>query len=409
MAVPPPERAVRIAAREAQRLKERFLTRATAVCFARIAFLVVGSGILLIPSWTREFQIHGLWGWAWFAFASATTAICQAFASHPQQGRRVMFVTLTLDLVLLLVVISRSGGIQSPAMGAQLLFTIFFALLFPTPIAIVPPLLMLPAVILVSQLSPNAPPFTGEVMRLAWLAALNGVGVYVIVYLTSREEKQNREILELEQELKKLAVVEERNRLARDIHDGLGASLSGVIIQAEYLLTLTKGDERLSPEVRELKVGAEEAIDEVRRAVSMWRDDFNLVPQLENMCTTFTARHRLPVELKLHGEPPDLAEEQELSIFRILQECLTNIAKHAGAKLVTVEVTFSEGLIEMNIVDDGAGFDPERTPKNHYGLINMRERARKASGEVTIASKPGEGTRVKLTIRPQAPIVPLAA
>jgi signal transduction histidine kinase len=224
--------------------------------------------------------------------------------------------------------------------------------------------------------------------------------VYVIVYFTSREEKAQREILELEQTLKKLAVVEERNRLARDIHDGLGASLSGVIIQAEYLLTLSKGNDKLEPEVRELKVGAEEAIDEVRRAVSMMRDDFVLVPQLENMCTTFTARHRVPVDIVFEGEPAPLSEEQELAIFRILQECLTNIAKHAEAKQVRVKVQFAPDVLAMDIVDDGRGFDPARTPRNHYGLIHLKERARKAHGEIAIESQPGAGTRVRLTIKP---------
>jgi two-component system, NarL family, sensor histidine kinase DegS len=387
---------VRIGVREAQRLKERFLTRATAVFYARNAFLLLGLGILFAPSWKVAFRIEGPLPYLWFVAAAASTVACQAFAAHPVQGRRVMFATLLFDLVTLLVLILRSGGLSSPAMGAQVLFTLFFALLFPNPIAIVPPLMMLPAVILAR---PGDAPLSADVMRLCWYAALNAVAVYVTVYQTSREEKQNREILELEQELKKLAIVEERNRLARDIHDGLGAALSGVIIQAEYLLTLTKGNPTLQTEIAEVKVGAEEAIDEVRRAVSMMRDDFVLVPQLENMCTTFTARHKVPVQLKIQGTPLDLKEEQELGLFRILQECLTNIAKHANAKSVTVDVTFAGDRIAMNIVDDGAGFDPARTPKNHYGLINMKERARKAGGEVSIDSKPGAGTTVSLVIK----------
>lgn len=393
-----------IGAREAQRLRERFLTRATAVFYARFALLTLGLGVLLVPSWRVAFHIDSALPWAVFVLGFAWAFACQALAAHPQHGRRVMFVTLVLDLVVLFLLISRSGGLSSPAMGVQLLFVLFFALLFPNPIAIIPPLFVLPAVILLGVIEPGGPSFSAEVMRLAWMAALNGVAVYVIVYLTSREEKQTREILELEQSLRKLSVVEERNRIARDIHDGLGASLSGVIIQAEYLLTLAKKEPELLAEVRELKTGAEEAIDEVRRALSMWRDDFALVPQLENMCTTFTSRHKIPVELKLDGEPRELAELQELGIFRILQECLTNIAKHAGAKRVLVEVSFGPDVILLEIVDDGAGFDPSKTPRNHYGLINMRERARKANGEVTIDSAPGQGTRVRLSVKPAAPV-----
>lgn len=392
-----------IGRREAQRLKERFLTRATAVFFARLAFLVLGLGILLLPSWQRAFAVNGGRGWLVLLAAAASSGICQALASHRVQGRRVMFVTLLVDLSILLILVARSGGIQSPAMPAQLLFTIFFALLFPNPVAILPPLLMLPAAILLGQLGlpqGHKPALAADVLHLAWLAALNGVAVYVMVYLTSREEKQNREILELEQSLGKMALVEERNRLARDIHDGLGASLSGVIIQAEYLVNLTKKDPDLQAEVKELKVGAEEAIDEVRRAVSMWRDDFLLVPQLENMCSTYIARHKLPIELVVDGVPFDCAEEQELTIFRILQECLTNIAKHAHPTRVRVVVHFSHDRISLDIVDDGKGFDVTKTPKNHYGLINMKERARKANGEVGINSEPGKGTAVHLSVKP---------
>ncbi|OGQ18562.1 MAG: hypothetical protein A2138_12285 [Deltaproteobacteria bacterium RBG_16_71_12] len=363
--------------------------------------LTLGLGALVIPSWNRAFALSGPVPWVLFVAGLVWAIACQTMAAHAAHGRRVMFVTLILDLAVLLALIVRSGGLESPAMGVQLLFTIFFALLFPKPVAIVPPLLMLPAVILASQLLPGSPPLAVEVMRLAWLAALNGVAVYVIVYLTSREEQQTREIVALEHSLKDMAIVEERNRIARDIHDGLGASLSGVIIQAEYLLTLTKKDEDLQTEVRELKTGAEEAIDEVRRAVSMWRDDFQLVPQLENTCTTFTSRHKVPVELVVHGEAQKLPEAQELGIFRILQECLTNIAKHAKATRVDVSVSFAPDEIALQIADDGAGFDPNKTPKNHYGLINMKERAKKAGGEVSIDSAPGQGTRVRLTVKPQ--------
>ena len=390
-----------IGAREVLRLRERYLTRATAVFYARVALLTLGLGALLVPSWRAAFTLSVPVPWLLFCAGLASALACQTMAAHPVHGRRVMFVTLIFDLGVLLALISRSGGFESPAIGVQLLFTIFFALLFPNPVAIVPPLLVLPAVILASQLMPNSPPLAVEVMRLAWLAALNGVAVYVIVYLTSREELQTREIVALEQSLKDMAIVEERNRIARDIHDGLGASLSGVIIQAEYLLTLTKKDADLQTEVKELKTGAEEAIDEVRRAVSMWRDDFLLVPQLENTITTFTSRHKVPVELKVEGEAHKLPEAQELGIFRILQECLTNIAKHAHASKVEVGVRFAPEEIVLEIVDDGAGFDPQKTPKNHYGLINMRERAKKAGGEVSIESAPGKGTRVRLAVKPQ--------
>lgn len=389
---------VRIDAREARRLKERFLTRTRAVFYARLAFLTLGLGILAIPDWRQAFAADTSFAFPLYACAIAYAIGAQLVAQHPRHGRWVMFLTLNLDLFILLAIIANTGGLLSPVMAGQLVFTLFFALLFPNPIAIVPPLLMLPVVVPFSLMGEVRPPLTVELLFLLWYAALNGVVVYVTVYLTGREEQQNREILELEGELKKLAVLEERNRLARDIHDGLGAALSGLIIQSEYLLTLARGDENMKREVGELKVAAEEAIDEVRRALSMMRDEFELVPQLENACTVFTTRFRIPVDLAIEGEPPNLSDEQQLTVFRIMQECLTNTAKHAEASQVTVRVRFSPREMTLEIRDDGKGFDPDNRPKGHYGLINMRERARKVGGTVEIRSQLGEGTHTTLSI-----------
>ena len=398
-ATPHPE-PIRIGAREAQRLRERFLTRAQAVFFARMAFMAFGACLLFIPTWKQQFGMTDTWTVSILVIMGVYTFGAQFFGGHPRVGRWVLFITLTLDLSILLFLVAYSGGLQSPAMAAMVLLTIFFALLFPNPIGIVPPLMMLPIAVIITQSLPDRPSLYAELGYVIWYAVLNGVAVYVIVYLTGREEKQNREILELEQGLKNLAVVEERNRLARDIHDGLGASLSGLIIQIEYLQTIaTKDDPALSGEIKELKGSAEEAIDEVRRALTMMRDEFDLVPQLENTCTTFTTRHRLPAKLEITGTDPGFADDQQLAIFRIMQECLTNIAKHAEASEVLIEVSFSEDNIQMDIRDNGVGFDPAKTPKHHYGLMNMKERARKIGGQVEIESSPGQGTRISLWVK----------
>lgn len=406
------ERWVRIQAREAQRLRERFLTRAAAVFYARITLLIVAAGVLLLTPWQNQSRAILRFSTEMAAFlfftSLATTWISNQLAGHPRHGRWVLFSTLIYDLILVVVIAANTGLLASPAMAVLLLYTIFFALLFPSPIAILPPLSSLPLLILLYRFVPSKPSFSTELLLLSWHAALNGLAVYTMVYLTGREEKQHREIVELEQELKKLAVAEERNRLAREIHDGIGAALSGLIIQSEYALTLLRGSPHraqladLDDEVRELKVGAEEAIDEVRRAVSMMRDDFELVPQLENTCSTFTARHKIPVQLKVTGQPPFLTDEQDLTIFRILQECLTNIAKHAKATNVVVDVLFEHESMTMDIIDDGKGFDVNKTPKNHYGLINMRERAKKAGGEVSISSQIGQGTKIHLRVLAKA-------
>ena len=133
----------------------------------------------------------------------------------------------------------------------------------------------------------------------------------------------------------------------------------------------------------------------------MMRNEFELVPQLENACTTFTTRSRLPVQLDITGTTPNLTDDQQLSIFRILQESLTNIMKHAKASQVEVEVIFALSGLVMRIKDNGKGFESDNKLKLHYGLQNMRERARKIGGTVDLQSEIGHGTTITLQVSAQ--------
>jgi two-component system sensor histidine kinase DegS len=393
-AVPPPQK--KRDPREATRRHERFMVRAQALFLARIAFIILGVGVLLVPDWRAAVGAEGYGTLAWFTLVVGYSVANYYLVRRPKLAVRFTFATLCLDLVLLVFLIMASGGMRSPVMAAQLIFTIFFALLFPSTLALIPPLLALPLAGRVDLMLSHEQ--WQDFFYLLWYAALDAVAVYVMVYLTGREEAQTDEIASLEQELKTLAVVEERNRLAREIHDGLGAALSGLIIQAEYAANISK-EPLVKAEIKELKGAAEEAIDELRRALTMMRNDFQLIPALENMVNTFKSRHKVPAELALRGAPPRLSNETQLTIFRIMQESLTNIAKHAGARQVRVSVTFTVDGLSMTIADDGKGFDIRNTPVHHYGLINMRERARKVGGDVLIDSEPGEGTTITLVIR----------
>ena len=366
--------------------------------YTRVALMVLYLLLLTIPSWQNIVPINTKYSLPVFIFVLLYTLASYVLAEHKRYGRLIMFWTMNCDLLVVLSLVAQTGGLASPIMCAQLLNTTFFALLFPSPVGVVAPMLMLPAATWVT-LQSGHPPHLGELsLLLMWHALVNGLAIYIAIYLSSREEAQRQAILHLENELAALARAEERNRLSRDIHDGLGGTLSGLIIQAEYLLTLTKSDDPLRPEIVELKSSGEEAIDEVRRALSMMRNEFELVPQLENACQTFATRSRLPVNLDINGIPPALTEEQQLSIFRILQESLTNIMKHAQAQQVDVEVIFAPSGLVMRIKDNGKGFAPDQKLKMHYGLQNMRERARKIRGVVDIQSKLGEGTTICLQV-----------
>ncbi len=380
-------------------LQERFIARARALFYARMMFLTLGLLILAVPVWRSYFSFSPL-AFGGYFFMLLYSVSNYLLLGRPTVGKLVTYLTLCLDLVVMVVVVAKpaqGGGLANPLLATQLLFTTLFALLFPKPLAILPPLLSLPIVTRLDILLDRRPTAV-EVLTLAWYLGLNFIIIYVLVYLNEREVSAHREVVELQGDLKELAVVEERNRLAREIHDGLGASLSSLIIQAEYLTQIAH-DDAVKREVHELKASAEESIEELRRSLRMMREDFDLGVGLEDYVRTFGERTQLPVAFEqsgtLLGRP---GPEASLALFRVLQECLSNTAKHAQAKRVLVRLHFSPEAVSLSVKDDGAGFDPASARQGHYGLTNMKERALKLGGEVTIDSSPGRGAQVSFSI-----------
>ncbi len=377
-------------------MQERFVARARALFYARMMFLTLGLLILAVPIWSRYFALTGPSAFAGY-FAMLMYSIANYLVlENPRAGRIVTYVTLCCDLMIMVYLIIRGGGLQSPLLATQLLFTTLFAILFPKPLAILPPLLALLITTRIDQLL-NRSPTAVEVLTLLWYLALNFIIIYVLVYLNEREVTAHREVVDLQGDLKELAVVEERNRLAREIHDGLGASLSSLIIQSEYILSLAK-DEALLKELRELKSSAEESIEELRRNLRMMREDFDLGVGLEDYVKTFRERTQLDVRFTRGGHVGKLAPEKQLALFRVLQECLSNAAKHAQPKAIDVKLHFGLSSVDLSVRDDGKGFETSGTKAGHYGLINMRERAMKVGGQVIIDSAPGKGSQISFSV-----------
>ncbi len=380
-------------------MQERFLARARALFYARMMFLTFGLLILAVPVWRTYFGVSGALAFLGYFVMLLYSIANYLVLEHPKAGRPVTYITLCLDLSVMVVLIAKphaSAGLQSPLLATLLLFTTLFALLYPKPLAILPPLLALLITTRLDQLL-DRPPTAIEVLTLLWYLALDFIIIYVLVYLNEREVSAHREVVGLQADLKDLAVVEERNRLAREIHDGLGASLSSLIIQSEYLLGLTQ-EESLRKEIGELKASAEESIEELRRNLRMMREDFDLGQGLEDYAKTFRERTQLSVKFERSGYVMKLPPESQLALFRVLQECLSNAAKHAQPKQIEVKLHFGPEQVHLSVKDDGAGFDANSAKVGHYGLLNMRERAMKVGGEVIIDSKPGTGTHISFAV-----------
>jgi two-component system, NarL family, sensor histidine kinase DegS len=383
-------------------LRERFETRARSLFYARLALMAVGLGVLAFPSWHKTIGLPLPLPTAAYVYLGV---LAYQVASYLWVGKRfarpVLFASLCVDLLVVLYLVEASGGIRSPLMPTQLVFTMLFALLFPTPLAILPPLLTLPIIAKVDQIL-GTQRLPEDLLVVLFYIALNVTVVYVMVFLEGRERASLQTVAALQKERREVALTHERSRIAREIHDSVGASLSSVILQAEYLSSRV-GEGEVRAEVEELREAARDGMEELRRAVSIMRKEFQLGSSLADYAAAFERRHRIPVRVEVQGVEPELEPDRQLALFRIAQEALSNVARHSGAASVGIGLKFDEHEALLEVKDDGRGFEEAAGKPGHYGLLGMRERATRVGGEVAIESAPGTGTRVAVRVPVSGP------
>ena len=202
-----------------------------------------------------------------------------------------------------------------------------------------------------------------------------------------------------------LGVIEERNRLAREIHDTLAQGLAAVALKletADALLEVGTQSERIRQIVQEALALTQANLEEARRSVLDLRaaplEGRTLVEALAALASTWTAQEQRPVNFNATGGIRPLPVRLEVGLYRIAQEALTNIARHAQARQVTIELVTTPERIRLSIEDDGQGFDPDDVPPGRYGLIGLNERAKLLGGSLRLESGSGTGTRIEVTI-----------
>jgi two-component system sensor histidine kinase UhpB len=202
---------------------------------------------------------------------------------------------------------------------------------------------------------------------------------------------------------------EERRRLARDLHDEVNQALTAILLRLEALAQESPPER--APELSELKRLVNQAMEELLNLARQLRpsalDDHGLVPALEAQLKRFSTRTGIEVRLRTDGEPNELPEVVQTAIYRVAQEALANVGRHAGATAVEVDLEADDGAAELRVRDDGVGFDPGTIPRAGsegpgagLGLGGMAERARLVGGELDVRSAPGGGTSVTLRVRP---------
>jgi signal transduction histidine kinase len=242
-------------------------------------------------------------------------------------------------------------------------------------------------------------------------AALFTIVTLVVIVLVRRvvgDRERRAQLAERERDLAaREAVVEERARIARELHDAIAHNVSMMVVQAGAERRVLGGDGSSTGEVLEtIEQIGRGALTEMRRLVGMLRSDNGdpLAPQpgLADLATLATqvCEAGLPVELVVEGERRELPVGIELSAYRIVQEALTNALKHAGDAHAKVLVRYGADSLELEILDDGAGAAP-RVSSGGHGLVGMRERVALYGGRFDAGRRPngGFGVRVLLPVR----------
>ncbi|HEY3365374.1 MAG TPA: sensor histidine kinase [Symbiobacteriaceae bacterium] len=258
-----------------------------------------------------------------------------------------------------------------------------------------------------------------RVMLPASLASFGFVGVYVWLYARQMMERQRAEnlLVELEQvnrqlrsyarRVEELTIAEERQRMARELHDTLAQGLAGLVLQLEAvddLLARGEAERARAITVRAMQ-RARTTLAEARTAIQALRTPLekgNVVGAIQELVDNLRAETGLTCIFE--AGPGDLRLEGEVGaqVYRVVKEGLTNIQRHAQASQAAVRLTATPEHIQLEITDDGVGFDPDAIPTGHYGLLGLRERTGLLGGTLMIDSRPGTGTRIQVTL-PAAP------
>ena len=202
---------------------------------------------------------------------------------------------------------------------------------------------------------------------------------------------------------------EERYRVSREIHDGPAQDMANLIFQSSICERLIDIDpEEAKGGLQELRRQIRGCLQDIRQIIFDMRpmslDDLGLVPAISQLISKLRERHILEASLSVEGHERDLSKHVEVSLFRIVQEALNNIHRHAGVNKGVVRVRYTDNDVAILITDEGAGFDVEEAEDSaaqengngHYGIIGMRERAKLVGAEFNILSTKGKGTRVHM-------------
>ncbi len=251
-------------------------------------------------------------------------------------------------------------------------------------------------------------------------AAAGGAALYQMAGIEKSNQQAHAKVTKAQEELKSLshqlvsAQEEERKALSRELHDEIGQSLTALKFELANTEKIARAEgSAVMTHLQNIREIADQTLRASKNISSGLRppmlDDLGLVSALNWFTAEFSRRTGISVELTADGEVSRMNEPHRTCVFRVVQESLTNCARHSGAKNVTVNLDSNDEVLTLTVTDDGTGFKPGQRVGTGLGLLSMQERAAELGGTLEIISHPGSGTRIQLAVPAAAPIRPVAA
>jgi len=198
-------------------------------------------------------------------------------------------------------------------------------------------------------------------------------------------------------------IEQERKRISQSLHDEMGQSLTALQLDAGWIRRHCKDSPEVVGVVDRMQQSIEDSAASMRRIVADMRprmlDDLGITAAIKGLAKDVSARTGIEVAFVPKGPLDDIGDAVKTGLYRMLQECLTNVSRHAQAKSVDIVLIATEREIEMRVMDDGCGFAPEaRRKRGSFGLFGLEERAAQLGGSATVESAPAAGTRVTVRV-----------
>lgn len=355
----------------------------------RVASLLL---VMLIPTerWSEPAVVVAaaiLCGWSlvWLAPRGGTLRVVQR---HP---------LIAVGDVLMALVVTVLAGVNSPLVFATLSTALVVGVLFRPPVAVLLTIILVSGYLLVALTQTDGEAFFVHTFVVpatyAVLAMLGNVTRHL-------HEQVMVEQARLAASYAVAAASAERARLARDMHDSVAKSLHGVALAAAALPRWIDQDQQSA--IRQASViqkAAQQASIEARDLLKSLRtiDDGPLIERLTEQVSAFETATGIDTQLQVK-DLADLDPDVTSEVLAIVGEALENIHRHAGARIAHVSLEANAESVQLEVRDDGVGFEPANLPKGRYGVLGMRERARNVGGVLHLASPPGGGTTVTLRI-----------